>query len=448
VAARSAPAAAALTRGDLLPRLRTAVPGPRARALSRRLGALEAPGVNTVGGGAALLWAAARGANVLDVDGNRFVDLTSGFGATLVGHRHPRVVAAVRRQAGVLLHGLGDVHAHPTRVALAARLVAHAPQQDAACYFAISGSDAVEVALKTALLATRRPGVLAFTGGYHGLTLGPLAAGGRPAFAAPFAAHLNRHVVHLPFGGPPAEIDRVLAAGTTSGAPFGCVLVEPVQGRAGVLLPPRGWLRKLAALCRRHGALLVADEILTGGGRTGPFFAVTEDGVVPDLLCCGKAIAGGLPLAAVLASRALFAAWPAAGEALHTATFLAHPLACAAALATLELLDSTSLRAQATRLAALLADAAEALRRQPGIVAVRGRGLLWGIETADAGGAVAWSRRAMAAGVLALPAGDDGRVLELLPSALTTARQLAAALAVLVATAPGGEHRPGPPGPR
>jgi acetylornithine/succinyldiaminopimelate/putrescine aminotransferase len=421
---------AALQRGDLLPRLVVPPPGPRARELAAQLAAFEAPGVNTVGGGPVPLWREARGANVLDVDGNRYVDLTAGFGVALVGHRHPAVVAAVRRQAGRLVHGFGDVHAHPGRVALAAALAARAPMSDAAVYFAAGGADAVEVALKTALLASGRPGILAFAGGYHGSTLGALAAGGRDAFREPFAAHLHAHTELLPFGAPAAALARLLRGGA-----IGCVLAEPVQGRAGVVLPPAGWLAELADLARRHGALLVLDEILTGGGRTGPFFACTADGVEPDLLCCGKALAGGLPFAAVLGRRALLDAWPADGEALHTATFLAHPLACAAALATLRVLDDPVFVARAAALAVALEEALAELAALPGVRAVRGRGLLWGVELAP-GDAVRWARRALAAGVLALPGGARGEVLELLPPAVLTPRQLAVATAGLRRTAP------------
>lgn len=420
-----------LLRGDLLPRLRVPPPGPRARQLCAQLAALEAPGVNTVGAGAAPLWLEARGANVLDVDGNRYIDLSSAFGVALIGHRHPAVVAAVRRQAGELLHGFGDVHAHPARVDLAAALVALAPMPDAAVYFAASGSDAIEVALKSALLSSGRPGVLAFDGAYHGLTLGALAAGGRASFRDPFAAHLHTHVRRVPFGASRAELRAALSDGT-----IGCVLVEPVQGRAGVVLPPPGWLADLATHCRREKALLLVDEILTGGGRTGPLFACTGEGVEPDLVCCGKALAGGLPLAAVLGRRAVLAAWPSGGEALHTATFLAHPLACAAALATLRVIGEPDHRARAEALAVELAAGLAELADVPGVRAVRGRGLLWGLETTSAGGAVAWAHRVLARGVLALPAGADGEVLELLPPAVLTARQLDSALAVLRATAP------------
>ena len=426
---------ASLQRGDLLPRISVPPPGPRAQELAEDLAACEAPGVNSVGGGASPLWREARGSNVVDVDGNRYVDLTSGFGVALVGHRHPAVVAAVRRQASRLLHGLGDVHAHPSRVALAAALVARAPMPDAAVYFAASGADAVEVALKTAVLARGRPGVLAFAGGYHGLTLGGLAVGGREAFRTPFAAHLHAHAQHLPFGCAASALETRLGSGA-----IGCVIVEPVQGRAGVVLPPAGWLADLAAIARRHGVLLVLDEILTGGGRTGPFFACAAEDVEPDLLCCGKALAGGLPFAAVLGRRDLLAAWPARGEALHTATFLAHPLACAAALATLRVLDDPDFVARAAALAAAIATGVEELATLPAVRAVRGRGLLWGIELRDeslpAGRAASWARRALGAGVLALPAGERGEVLELLPPAVLTLRQLAVAIAGLRRTAP------------
>jgi 4-aminobutyrate aminotransferase-like enzyme len=417
-----------LRRGDLLPRLLTPPPGPRARDGSAALEAAEAPGVNTVGGGPAILWQEARGANVLDVDGNRYLDLTSGFGAALVGHRHPRVVAAVRRQAARLLHGLGDLHAHPLRVALADALRRRAPMPDPRVYFAVSGADAVELALETALLATGRPGVAAFAGAYHGLSLGTRALTARKDFRRPFEEHLSRHVRHFPFGGSLAELGAVLGSGAV-----GCVLVEPIQGRGGVRVPPAGWLAELAGLCRRHGVLLAADEILTGCGRTGTFFAVAQEEVVPDLLLCGKALGGGLPLAALIGRSELLAAWPGEGEALHTGTFLAHPLACAAALAVLDLLDGP-LAEGATALGQRLAGALDGWQANPRVRQVRGRGALWGVELAVPGDAGRWIAAAQRRGVLALSAGERAEVLELLPPLTITGRQLDAALGLLEAT--------------
>jgi 4-aminobutyrate aminotransferase-like enzyme len=412
-----------LRRGDLLARLRAPVPGRRSRALSRRLAASEAPVVNTRYRGApALLWQEARGANVLDVDGNRFVDLTSAFGVASVGHRHPRVVAAVKRQADLLLHGMGDVAAHPARVTLAARLGRLAPVADPRVYFAVSGADAVEIAIATALLATDRPGVVAFTGAYHGTTLGALAMTSRPAFREPFARHLTTHVRRLGFGCPRRELERALGRGD-----IGCVLVEPILGREGVVLPPPGWLAELADVSRRHGVLLAVDEIFTGFGKTGALFVSDDEDIAPDLLCCGKALGGGLPIAAVVGRRELFAAWDRGGEALHTATFLAHPLACAAALATLDVLRDERLLARARRLGKRIA----ARLAEIGGLRWRGRGCLWGVELEDAASAARAARRCRERGLLVLAGGERGAVLQLVPPLVIAERQLDWALDVL-----------------
>jgi 4-aminobutyrate aminotransferase-like enzyme len=421
--------------GDQLPHIVHPPPGPRSRALALDLARLEAPGVNTIDETPAaeppILWEAALGANVHDVDGNRYVDLTSGFGVAAVGHRHPRVVAAVRRQAGLLLHGLGDVHAHPLRVELAARLVSLAPVDDPQVFFAASGAEAVEIALETALAATGRPGIVAFDPSYHGLTLGALAVTSRPEFRAPFTPYLHPHVRRLPFGCPPSTLAAVLAARSGSGQP-GAVLVEPIVGREGVLPPPPGWLAAVAGLCRQAGALLVADEIFTGFGRTGCLFAVEAEGVRPDVLCCGKALGGGLPIAAVLARRPLFRVWSTRGEALRTSTFLANPVACAAALAVLDVLEQERLPERAARLGQRLAARLTGWPdRFPAVAAVRGRGLLWGIELSSRHAAAAWVAAARRRGVLILAGGPEGKVTQIVPSLTIAEPQLAGALDVL-----------------
>ena len=419
---------------DRLPDVRVPPPGRRSRELSNLLAAVEAPGINTLGAddAPALVWSEASGANVVDVDGNRYVDLTAGFGVAAVGHRHPAVVAAVTAQAGRLLHALGDVAAHPARVELARRLAVLAPVDDARVHFAVSGADAVEIALKTALAATGRPGVLAFDPAYHGVSLGALAATSRPAFRAPFAAHLHGHVVRLPFACPPARVAAALA-----GAAIGAVLVEPVVGREGVLVPPSGWLAAVAAAARGNGALLVADEIFTGFGRTGFRFAVDADRVRPDLLCCGKALGGGLPIAATVGRRDAMEVWRTRGEALHTGTFVAHPLACAAALASLDVLESENLAARAQRLGvsrcAPLAQRLAAAASAGAVTDVRGRGLLWGVELADSGLAGRLVAACREHGVLLLAGGPEGRVVEIVPPLTIAEPVLAAALDVVVA---------------
>lgn len=430
-----------MLRGHRLPTLVTPPPGPASRQLARTLAATEAPGVNTVvAGKAAIAWRRARGANVEDVDGNVYIDLTAGFGVAAVGHSHPRVVAALRRQSGRLLHALGDVHPHPWRGDVAAALVARAPLADARVYFATSGSEAVEIALKTACLATGRPGVLAFDPAYHGLTLGALAATSRREFREPFAAQLNPRLHRLPYGCPVGEVAAALADGGV-----GAVIVEPLAGREGILLPPPGWLAELAAACRRHGALLVADEIFTGFGRTGHWFAVEAEGVEPDLLCCGKALAGGLPLAAVLGRSELMAAWDRGGEALHTSTFLANPVCCATALATLEVMAAEDLPRRARRLGEIV----ERHTRDwpsgcPCVVAVRGRGLMWGLQLTSPGAARSAVRGALERGVLVLAGGPAGDVVQLTPPLTITAPQLTTALALLREALAAGSTAPEP----
>jgi acetylornithine/succinyldiaminopimelate/putrescine aminotransferase len=420
--------------GDQLPRIAVPPPGPRSRALSADLLKLEAPGVNTLPTlppgeplPSSILWEEARGANVRDVDGNIYIDLTAGFGVAGVGHRHPRVVEAVRQQAGELLHALGDVHAHPRRVELARLLVALAPVDDAQVFFAISGAEAVEIALKTALGATGRPGILAFDPSYHGMTLGALAVTSRPEFRDLFAAHLHSHVRRLPFGDALDGVDKVLAGGEV-----GAVIAEPIVGREGVLIPPPGWLFGLAEICRRRGALLIADEIFTGFGRTGRLFAVDHEGIRPDILCCGKALGGGLPIAAVIARRDLFRCWETSGEARHTATFIANPLACAAALAAVAVIQESDLPVRAARLGADLGRRlATWPQRFPVVEEVRGRGLLWGIQFRTANSAKSWMLAARSRGVLLLAGGPEGRVAQIVPPLTIQEDQLNAAVDVL-----------------
>ena len=413
--------------GDLLPKIRVPPPGPKARRLSRSLTDLEAPGINTIENEPNVLWQEASGATVTDVDGNRYLDLTSGFGVAAIGHRHPRIVAAVGHQSETLIHGLGDAAAHPLRIRLAERLRALAPFDDAQTYFAVSGADAVEIAIKTAALHTGRSTVLAFDPSYHGLTLGALAATSRPAFRDPFEMYLHHHLVRLPFGAPIRDIGQVLRDRSIA-----AVLVEPIVGREGVLLPEPEWLGRVAATCRDHGTLLIADEIFTGAGRTGRFFAVEHENTRPDLLCCGKAIGGGLPFGAVLAPRSIMAAWRAPGEARHTATFVAHPLACAAALETLDIIEAEDLVARtAARHAGLAQRLAIWPEQTDSVVAVRGRGLLWGVELSDAPAARKLVQSCRSRGVLLLAGGPEGRVVQLVPPLTITDHQLDHALDII-----------------
>ena len=378
-----------------------------------------------------MLWEEALGSNVLDIDGNRFLDLTAGFGVAAVGHRHPAVVSAVKRQADRLLHGLGDVFAHPARVELSERLGRLAPLREPRVYFAASGADAVEIALKTGRLYSGRPGVLAFTPAYHGTTLGALQGTSRPTFRTPFTEPLDSLVHRLPHGAEPEEVRQLLDRQPD----IGTCLVEPVIGREATRWPPRGWLAGLASACREHDVVLAVDEIFTAFGRCGEWFVSGEAGIEPDLICCGKALGGGLPIAAVLGEKEVMAAWETEGEARHTATFVAHPLACAAALATLEVIESERLIQRAREFGSRFGRRVESLKQCPGVVGVRGTAMLWGVELESRERAAGLCRHLLERGVIALSGGATGTVLQIAPPLVITEVQLDYAADVLIQAA-------------
>ena len=407
---------------SLLPRIITEIPGPRSRALAEDLRRVESPNVTYLASDFPVFWDEAHGCLVTDVDGNRFLDVTSAFGVASVGHSHPRVVAAIEAQVSKLTHGMGDVHPSEVKVRFCERVASLVPLPHAQLILGQNGGDAVEAALKTALLATSRPGILAFENGYHGLTYGALDVTARTDFRAPFQSQLGGFTRHLPYGCPLPQI----AAHLKEHQP-GAILAEPIQGRGGIVVPPDGWLSGLRQLCTDTNTLLILDEIFTGWGRTGDWFACRHENVVPDILCVGKAMGGGLPVSACVASAELMSVWgKSMGEALHTSTFLGNPLACAAGLAALSVLQDECLPERAVTIGALLASGLRELQAEfPNKIAdVRGRGLMLGIEMASPPLALSLVPAALRQGLILLPAGD-GRVLEFVPPLTITEAQIA-----------------------
>jgi 4-aminobutyrate aminotransferase-like enzyme len=410
--------------------VRTPVPGPASRRLAERLARVESRNVTALDP-VPIFWERAAHANLWDVDDNRYVDLTAAFGVANVGHSHPEVVGAIQAQAERLLHGMGDVHPARVKVELLERLAGLYPRGGAETppatrtVLSSSGSDAVETALKTALLATGHAGILAFEGAYHGLSLGALDCTWRADFREPFRARLPGATIFAPYG----ELEGLEALADAAPTPIGAVLVEPLQGRGGERVPPAGFLAGLRALCDRRGWLLIVDEIYTGLGRTGAVFACDHEGVVPDLLCVGKGLASGMPISACMGLERVFEAWPRSqGEALHTQTFLAHPASCAAALASLEVARRWRLPERAARLGQTVIERLRSrLRDVASVREVRGRGLMIGIECDSGGIALEANARLLEQGYVLLPSGDGGRVLSLTPplsigeSALRTA---------------------------
>jgi len=402
---------------DLMPEIRTAVPGPASRRLADRLGAVESRNVTCLAPDPPIFWARASGANVWDVDDNRYIDLTGAFGVASTGHAHPDVVSAISEQAHTLLHGMGDVHPAEVKVELLEALVARFPGGGPArAVLGSSGSDAVEVALKTAQLATGREGVVAFEGGYHGLSFGALDATWRADFRDPFTSRLPHATAFAPYGDAVA-VETAARKLESSGRSVGAVIVEPVQGRGGEVVPPKGFLAALRARCDAEGWLLIVDEIYTGCGRTGRFFACEHEDVTPDLLCVGKGLCAGMPLSACLGRASVMEAWPVShGEALHTQTFLGHPASCAAGLAALRVIDREGLVERAERLGSrALERLREDLRTTEGIAEVRGLGLMIGIACSRPELALETTQAALERGVIVLPSGPGGSVISLTP---------------------------------
>jgi len=413
----------------LPPALATTVPGPRSRALARRLAAVESRNVTCQEPSPPIFWERALASNVWDADGNRFVDLGAGFGVATVGHAHPRVVEAITHQLALLPHAMGDVHPAVVKVELLEALAACFPGKlPARSVLGSSGSDAVEIALKSALLATGRSGLVAFEGAYHGLTFGALEATARTFFRGPFAAGLTGRTSFARFG----DLDDARRAAREAQAPVGAVIVEPIQGRGGERVPPAGFLTGLRELCDREGWLLIADEVYTGFGRTGKLFACDHEGVVPDLLCVGKALASGMPVSACIGRVPVMDAWPPTrGEALHTQTFLGHPPGAAAALATLSVLHEEKLVERAAELGEFALGRLRAARGA-GVRDVRGRGLLLGVECDSPERAARAVALALKRGVIVLSSGDDARVLSITPPLSIEREVLDLALAILL----------------
>ena len=337
-----------------------------------------------------MIWAEAEGCSVVDTEGRSYIDLSGGFGVAALGHRNPEILAALSAQAGRCIHALGDLAEADVTVELRARL----GREGRVAMLGVTGEDAVEIALRTALLVTRRPGIVAFTGAYHGTGLLALAATGFEQFRSPFASWLPGPIHRRPYGDDPGPLPADAA----------CVIVEPVQGRAGAQVPPDGFLECLRERCDEAGALLIADEIYTGLGRTG---ALWRSGELADVLTCGKALGGGLPISACLMRTEHHAAWNLGPEDVYTHTHIGNPLAAAAALVVLD------------RVPALLERAAAAGERFEA-AGWHGAGLL---RAKEGDAFSAWER-----GVIVIPAGEDGRYMSATPPLTITDEEIDEAL--------------------
>ncbi len=385
-----------------------------------------------------------EGAYLFDINGERYLDFTCGIGVTNTGHCHPRVVAAAREQVGKLIHGQVNIVYHTPLLRLAEALREVVPPPLDTFFFSNSGAEAVEGAVKLARHATGRPNIIVFQGSFHGRTAQtmamttsrtvyrqhyqPLAAG---VFVAPYPYWYR-------YGWEPEETSRWclrelrhLLASQTAPSETAAIVVEPVLGEGGYVVPPPSFLPALRELCDEHGILLIADEVQSGFGRTGRFFAVEHFGVVPDVLIMAKGIASGFPLSGLAAPRALMDRWLVG---THGGTYGGNAVACAAAEATIRVLQEGLVENAARMGAVLMAGLRDIQRRYPLLGDVRGLGLMVGAEFTLPDGSPATDlvkqilARCLADRLLLLNCGTYGQVIRWIPPLIVTQEQIESAL--------------------
>ncbi|MEO8364958.1 MAG: acetyl ornithine aminotransferase family protein [Pseudoxanthomonas sp.] len=372
------------------PHLKTELPGPRARAMIARDAEVISPSYPR---DYPFVMAHGRGTEVWDVDGNRFLDFAAGIAVCATGHAHPQVVEAVKKAADDFLHISSD-YWHENMTALGERLAAVAPMHEPAMSFLCqSGTEAVEGALKLARYVTRRPRFIGFLGGFHGRTLGSLSFTSSKYTQQLGFAPTMPGVTHVPYpnafrplfagadqGKAVLDYLRMLFERNVPAAEVAAILVEPLQGEGGYVVPPDGFLAGLRVLCDEHGILLIFDEVQSGVGRTGRMFACEHAGVAPDIMTLAKGLGSGLPIGAVVARKSLMSQWK---RGAHGNTYGGNPLACAAANATLDLVRG-GLADNASRVGAHFMSRLKDLARDyPCIGEVRGLGLMIGMELVE-----------------------------------------------------------------
>ena len=375
----------------ILPRLITPIPGPKAQAVVTRNQNSVTPSLPHV---YSLVAQRAEGCMIEDVDGNRYLDCAAGIAVCSTGHCHPRVVKAIQDQAATLIHICGADFYDTLYVKLAERLIEISPGEfPKRVFLGNSGAEAVEAALKLARYKTGRSHLLAFWGAFHGRTMGAVSLTASKSVYHKGFEPLLPGISHIPYAYcyrcaynltyPECDlacinfIEDVLFTRSIPAEEVAAVIVEPIQGEGGYIVPPAGWLPRLRTLCDQHGILLIADEVQSGIGRTGKMFAVEHWNVIPDILCLAKALASGMPLSAVIASEEIMS-WPIGA---HGSTFGGNPVSCAAALATLDVMEEERLVQNAKQIGDYLLLRLQNLSEESSLIGdVRGLGLMIGVE--------------------------------------------------------------------
>ncbi|MDA7681786.1 aspartate aminotransferase family protein [Verrucomicrobiales bacterium] len=405
----------------MLPKILTEIPGPKSRQLGEELQKYESRNITFISEKFPIFWDSADGINVWDVDGNRFLDLTSAFAVSSLGHRNQFITDALIRQAGKLLHGMGDVHPTELKVELCKKISELTYERwigvKSKSVLSSSGSESIECALKTALLATGKEGVICFKDSYHGTSIGALATSGIARFREPFTKQIAQFGITAPYGIKGlSEVHNIISSNN-----IGAIIVEPILGRGGKVVPEEEFLPEIREICDKHNIVLILDEIYTGFNRTGKLFACEHWNVVPDIICLGKALAGGFPLSICTGKPNVMDAWPVSdGEAIHTSTFLGNPMGCAMALEALSIHTDPATTSKVNDKSAFFINTLEKIKH-PYRGKVRGKGLMLGLEILDDSGnpngklATSLINDSLQAGIITLADGPNGHVLALTP---------------------------------
>jgi 4-aminobutyrate aminotransferase len=410
-----------------VPDLITEVPGPKARAHVAYDETWTSPSLPRA---YPIVPVRGEGLTVEDIDGNLFLDFAAGIAVTSTGHAHPQVVGAIREQAGELIHFSASDFYLPIYAETCQRIAELTPVAGgrARAYLGNSGAEVVEASIKLARRATGRPYVVAFLGAFHGRTYGAVSlTASKAKYHAGFGPLLPG-VFHAPYGRVEdlRWFDEVLFDKLAPADEVAAIIVEPIQGEGGYIVPEDGFLEGLRAICDKHGILLIADEIQSGAGRTGTMWAIEQWGVKPDILLTAKGIASGMPLGAMVARADLLESW---GPGAHGSTYGGNPVACAAALATLDLLQGGLIDNARARGAQAVAGLQPLIDRHPGLVRdVRGRGLMLGVEfdTAEHAEEVQWA--AFQRGLLVLECGKSS--VRMSPALTVSEGEMVTALAI------------------
>ncbi|CAI9085556.1 aspartate aminotransferase family protein [Candidatus Methylacidiphilum fumarolicum] len=434
------------------------IPGKKSRILSEELSSYECHNITAISSNGPIFWQQAKGVHVWDVDGNKYLDLSGGFGVAALGYRHPKIYRSLLNQLDTLWHVMGDVYPSKEKVELC-RLLSQITfekweNQRGKVILGCTGSDAIEAALKTAFFHTKKNKFITFYGGYHGLSLGALAVNGLDDFRKPLEGLYAPIASFLPY---PSCIDCIDKSQSLTQKDclceplfeeklekmihegYGAILFEPLQGRGGIVVPPDWFLPLLRRMSTKHNILLIADEIFTGLYRTGKRFGCDVAGIVPDIICLGKSMAGAFPISACIGRENVMDSWPKNdGEAIHTSTFLGNPIGCRMAIEQIKELEKKHeqlfIEEKGEYFLSLLNNLSKRFNclKNP-----RGKGLFLGVDIVDEKGCPAPEIAAkivikmLQKGIIVLTEGPFRNVLSFTPPLIISFKQIGSVVRIL-----------------